>query len=374
MTDLLPPVVLLGHNDTPIWGMSAAERVRRMTAQAKLPLADEMPTHGPVLLVNLAYAFDPAWLNFIASRSDCVLTLGGRPVLANVGDVAAAGALVHAIETDAPVSPQPGLAMLAVEQGIDVHNAELRKREQPFLLPLKPDTVPAIERASYYGAYKGVTDLLTKYLWPELALHLTRAAARLGMTPNLVTAIGAAFCVAATFAFLDGRYWLGLGLGFVFMVLDTVDGKLARTTITSSWWGNIFDHGIDLVHPPFWWWAWAVGLTVYGLPLDRETNMLVLATIIGGYVLGRVIEGIFLGRFGMHIHVWRRIDSQFRLITARRNPNIVLLVVAMIFARPDLGLIAVAWWTVISLLFHLVRLGQAFVARAQGRPIISWLS
>ncbi len=32
---------------------------------------------------------------------------------------------------------------------------------------------------------------------------------------------------------------------------------------------------------------------------------------------------------GMHIHVWRPIDSQFRLITARRNPNMVILVAAL---------------------------------------------
>ncbi len=40
---------------------------------------------------------------------------------------------------------------------------------------LTPAAVPAIERASYVGAYKGVTDLLTKYLWPEWALAITRA-------------------------------------------------------------------------------------------------------------------------------------------------------------------------------------------------------
>ena len=48
-----------------------------------------------------------------------------------------------------------------------------------------------------------------------------------------------------------------MAAGLVFMVLDTVDGKLARCTITSSGWGNVFDHGVDLIHPPFWWWAWA---------------------------------------------------------------------------------------------------------------------
>src|SRR3546814_4775741 len=97
----------------------------------------------------------------------------------------------------------------------------------------------AIERKSYFGAYKGVTDALTKYLWPELALWLTRGAASIGMTPNMVTAIGAALCVYATYLFAYGHYWTGMLAAFIFMVLDTVDGKLARCTITSSKWGNV---------------------------------------------------------------------------------------------------------------------------------------
>ena len=97
---------------------------------------------------------------------------------------------------------------------------------------------------------------------------LTRIAARIGMSPNMVTAIGAILCVAAFFLFRDGHYWAGMAAGLVFMVLDTVDGKLARCTITSSKWGDVVDHGIDLVHPPFWWWAWGAGLATWGLALS----------------------------------------------------------------------------------------------------------
>jgi hypothetical protein len=76
----------------------------------------------------------------------------------------------------------------------------------------------------------------------------------------------------------------------------------------------------------------------------------------------------------MHIHVWRRFDSRFRLFTARRNPNMVILFVSMVFGRPDLGLIAVAWWTAIACLVHAVRLVQAWWYRSRGGVITSWLS
>ena len=362
----LPIVLPIGSNDTRAWGLTALERLRRIAAKQGFTVADATPA-GPALLVDLGHAFDPAWLKFAAQHPDTAITLGGRPVLAHVTDAEAA-ASVRAGTVPA------GVRTLAVEDGIDLHNQELRKREVPFLLPLTPKGVPAVERASYYGAYKGVTDILTKYLWPELAFHLTRGAARVGLTPNMVTVIGLAFCVAAFFAFWDGRYWLGMGLGFVFMVLDTVDGTLARCTVTSSKIGNILDHGADLVHPPFWWWAWAEGLREYGRPLPDDLYWPVLGIIVGGYVVGRFIEGVFMRAWGMHIHVWRPVDSRFRLITARRNPNMVILFAATLFARPDLGLIAVAVWTLLSILFHLVRLLQAGAVSAAGRPITSWLS
>jgi hypothetical protein len=36
-------------------------------------------------------------------------------------------------------------------------------------------------------------------------------------------------------------------------------------------------------------------------------------------------------------------------------------------------LLAVVWWTILSLAFHLVRLAQAFAWRARGHAITSWL-
>ena len=365
-----PVVESVGANPMRLWGLTATERVGRIARSAKLDSA-EAGGPGPRLLANAAFAFDPSWLRHAAAVPGFVLTLGDVPALAHARDADEAEEIRGAMLGGRP-SPIPALAF---EDGPTIENKALRKRETPFLLPLTRETVRQVERASYFGAYKGVTDLLTKYLWPEWALVLTRIAARLGITPNTVTAIGAAFCVAATVAFAYGYYWTGLLLGLAFMVLDTVDGKLARCTITSSWWGNIFDHGMDLVHPPFWWWFWATGLAAWGLAYDTATFWWVQGVIQGGYLVQRLIEGVFMRRNGMmHIHVWRRFDSQFRLITARRNPNMVILFVSLPFGRPDLGLIAVAWWTAISCAVHLVRVIQASIVRARGGAITSWLA
>ena len=366
-------VETVGSNPTRLWGLTASRRTERLAGASGLSFVQASdPADGGILLVNEAFAFDPAWFRHAVASPGLVLTSGGVPVLAHASDAAEAVALRNAMVTGSAFAGLPGLDIVAFEDGPTIENKQLRKRETPFLMPLRPDTVRAIERASYFGAYKGVTDVLTKYLWPEWALVLTRICARLGITPNMVTAVGAILCVAATFAFADGRYWLGMALGLGFMVLDTVDGKLARCTITSSWWGNIFDHGLDLVHPPFWWWFWATGLATWGLAYDEATFWWVQGAIQGGYLVQRLIEGAFMRLYGgMHIHVWRRFDSRFRLFTARRNPNMVILFASMLFARPDIGLIAVAWWTAISCAVHAVRLAQAMLSR---KPIVSWLS
>jgi phosphatidylglycerophosphate synthase len=362
--------VSVGDNPARPFGMDARERACRLATNAGFECADGIEAGRAALIASMAYGWDPAWLRAMRNRPRSVLTLGGRPVMAHVPGGEDASPIANALGTGTKIE---GYDVLTSETA-ELSYAELRKRDRPFVLPLDPNDPEPVERAAYDAAYKGVTDALTLYLWRKPAFYLTRWAALAGLSPNFVTFVGAVLCVLAFFLFWRGDYWPGIVSGFIFMVLDTVDGKLARCTGASSKWGNVFDHGIDLVHPPFWWWAWEHGLDVYGRPLEPVYAIIVLWTIIGGYVAQRIIEGLSIKRFeGMEIHVWRPLDSKFRLITARRNPNMVILVLALLFRRPDVGLELVAWWTLISLIFHAVRLAQMTERQARGQRIVSWL-
>jgi phosphatidylglycerophosphate synthase len=362
--------VPVGENPARPFGKDARDRACRLATNAGFECADGPQRGRPALLASMGYGWDPVWLKEMRNRPRTILTLGGKPVLAHVPEGADADAVAKAIENGSAID---GFAFVAAETA-ELENKALRKRERPFVLPLDPNDPEPVERAAYDAAYKGVTDALTLYLWRKPAFYLTRWAARAGLAPNFITLIGAILCVFAFFLFWRGDYWLGVLSGFIFMVLDTVDGKLARCTGASSKWGNVFDHGIDLVHPPFWWWAWEHGLIAYGQPLEPVYATMVLWVIVGGYVAQRVIEGLSIQRFnGMEIHVWRPLDSKFRLVTARRNPNMVILVAALLFRRPDTGLVLVAWWTLISLIFHAVRLAQMTERQARGVKIASWL-
>jgi phosphatidylglycerophosphate synthase len=368
MSEGVPAVEPVGSNPAKLWGLTAEQRLVRIAAAQGLR-TDEVG--GARILVNLGFVFDPAWLRWVAERPGRAVSRGGVPVLAHC-EGGSADAVRCAMEEDRMPEPSPGLDLVEQEEFGPVHNSQLRRRDQPFIERLTEGSAPAIERTSYYASYKGVTDLLTKYLWPEWAFQLTRIAARLGISPNAVTLAGFVLCFAAGYAFYRGWYWSGMAAALAFMVFDTVDGKLARCTITSSKLGDVLDHGIDHVHPPIWWWAWGVGLAEYGRPLHPDLHTAAMAAAIGGYFVLRAIEGLFLLYFSIQIHVWQKLDSSFRLVSARRNPNMVILFIALLPGHPHIGFVALAAWTIISCIFHLGRLVQAWRQHRRG-SVESWL-
>src|SRR5690606_16178719 len=79
----------------------------------------------------------------------------------------ALAAVLAAPHIEAEAQDIVGLSMLGpAELGRRYNNVALRKRAQPFAVRLTPGTVAEAERLTFDGAYKGVTDFVTKYLWP----------------------------------------------------------------------------------------------------------------------------------------------------------------------------------------------------------------
>lgn len=369
--------IILGGSTAQIWGMRAGERLRRGLLRVGVSMLLDpaaRPDQGAVLLVDDHWVFDEPLLSALAKTDHTLLvdTDTGRVVAAKVlaADVGEVAAVIEA-GTGLDTLPER-LHRRDVAGVVGSFNDELRKKELPYLLRLTPETRAAVERRMFQASYKGVTDIVTKYWWPRPAEVVTRWCAARNFSPNQVTAVGFLFVLYSFWAFWNGHYLSGLASGWVMTFLDTVDGKLARCTLTSSPIGGAFDHGIDLIHPPFWWWAWVVGLAVHGTPLPPDETTLVLGVILGGYVLQRILEGIFIQLFGMHMHVWRRFDSFFRLITARRNPNLVILTPAALLGEPATGIVLVALWTFLSLIVHALQIVQGLWARRHG-PLKSWL-
>jgi len=374
-------VILLGDESSRLWGISGRERLRRAfrragLAEERLSPAAALPAEGEVIIARMDYLYEESLVRALVGAGDVLLTEGaggtGLPVAARV-DAPLAELVLRHIETGGEAPAPSSLRRAGPGELGSSYDHALRKRAQPYLRSMQTTPRIELERLSFAGAYKGVTDFVTKWLWPAPAMVVTRWAAQRGISPNSVTFVSLIFVLLALWLFAEGMFAAGLVAAWVMTFLDTVDGKLARVTLTSTKWGNVFDHGIDLIHPPFWYWAWWYGLGAGGVALGMSIDLAFWIVFVG-YFVGRALEGLFIWQFGIELHAWRRVDSWFRLFTARRNPNLAILTAAVLLGRPDAGLVGVAFWTVASTLFHVVRIGQAFLARNAGRRPVSWLA
>ena len=255
----------------------------------------------------------------------------------------------------------------------DGYIKSLRKSELPYVLNIYETPILDIMRKQFKSSYKGITDFVTKWFWPIPAFYVTRLCAYLRMTPNQVTTIGFFLMLAATYFFWNGAWAFGFLCGWMMTFLDTVDGKLARTTMTYSYWGNIYDHGIDLVHPPFWYWAWFMGLG--GSYQFSEPLFIALLSIWVGYIVDRIIEGIFMRRHGFHIHVWTRFNSGLRFFIARRNPNTFIMMIGIMMTlfwsgAGEWAFLLIAIWTWVCIGANFATLIAGYIAKG---PLISWM-
>ena len=345
------------ESDIRLWGLTSRERLGRMLDRIGIhdSLSDvrSISPGSSVLILRGDFIFDERVLRSLSKEKNLILEMepgsDSVPVAAHV-EADLAHSVSQSMEAE-QFAEMPDLRRVTLEDLSGSFSNELRKADHPYVLPIREDNRQGLEQHLFSGSYKGVTDLVTKFCWPVPAQWATRLCALAGISPNQVTSLSLGFVILAGILFSYGYFFLGLAFGWVMTFLDTVDGKLARVTVTSSKWGNIFDHGIDLIHPPLWYLAWGVGLTSFSPILYSLTLVSTCWVIVIGYIVGRIVEGIFqwwLG--GFVIFCWRPFDSYFRLITARRNPNMIFLTGSILIGRPDLGLEAVAIWTVLSTL------------------------
>ena len=363
---------ILGQSGVSLWGLASHERLARQLARIDgVELSHEAPGSlaGKALLVRADYLFEPRTLQGLLQRGG-VLMDGDAPAAAalEASQAQAAEALLRG-EADSAADglPRLGAADLAAFEG------ELRLATPPLLERITPERASALEDRLYGASYKGITDFVTKWWWPVPAKAVVRACANQRISPNAVTLAGFLLMLATCWLLFKGWLWAGLLPAWLMTFLDTVDGKLARVTVQSSQAGHWLDHGMDIIHPPFWYWLWGLSLTplepVWGLGFDA-----LLTLTVGGYLAGRLIEAAFHALGSVSLFAWRPFDAYFRLFTARRNPCLVILTLCLLAGAPVAGFALVALWTALSSLVLLARLGIATGSRIKHGPLQSWLA
>ncbi len=366
---------VVGECDVSLWGISPFERLRRHLAAADVTdvaTAERgAAPGGSTILLRADWLFEQRTIDDLLAHAPVVVMRDRTPVAAHVPAALVADTVAW-LEGSRTTAPE-GLPETSVVALSPAYSQKLLNAEPPHVFPVHAGHRAALERHLFDGSYKGITDIVTKFLWPAPARAVVRFCAGLGISPNAVTISSVVLVVVATWLFWHGYYGLGLVLGWLMTFFDTVDGKLARVTVHATSIGHVLDKATDLIHPPIWYIAWGYGLQAHGGP-PGAALMDVYAVILAGYVLGRLIEGAFewlLGSF--QIYAWQPIDAWVRLIIARRNPNLVLLTVSLVAGRPDIGLYAVAAWTALSTVYLAVRLLQGMFFRLTRGPLESWM-
>jgi phosphatidylglycerophosphate synthase len=373
---------LLGECQQKIWGRDVAvllaELLHRQGIEPFSSGGEDSAQDDSVAIFRVDYFFDRSAVKLILASPDNAIVEWRDSGRAQPVAVCCAASEVdrwRALILGEPRSEQDlpqGVELIDAANPPTVFEDQVRKRSHPLIRPIDAATRDEIETRTFELAYKGVTDIVTKYVFPRPAFYATQFSARLGIKPNTVTALSLLLVFVVLYLFATGQFALGLVLGFAMSFLDTVDGKLARVTQTSSRFGNYFDHLIDMIHPPFWWiaWWWGAGITLDPVPGWWDAAGI---AVFAGYIALRLLEWRFIAIFGVRIHTWQRWDSRFRLISSRRNPNLILLSAATLCGRPDLGLAAVALWTVGCLAIHGARWVQAWFSVQRSGPLSSWL-
>jgi phosphatidylglycerophosphate synthase len=229
-----------------------------------------------------------------------------------------------------------------------------------------------VERFLFWSNYKGSTDFFTKYVYPPLVWILVRPLARWGVHPNWVTAISIVLTLAVVPLAAAGHFLAGFLCAYGMSVLDSVDGKLARLTFTDSKLGNILDHGLDLVHPPFWYCAWAYGLTLGSTENGGGdvSSPVFLASLgmLALYVIDRLILKIYPTRFGRGLHTHAALDGLVRTFISRRNINLPLFTVGYYLGFGIETIYLIVAWQAVTCLYHGLRTAWILAYDRPGMP------
>ncbi|WP_018221443.1 DUF5941 domain-containing protein [Salinispora pacifica] len=240
------PTVALVLAGPPVPGRTAVREDRGQVVAAGAPAALGGEATG---VFGGALRVDPANLP--------VLVAAARAIAAEVVPVGAAA--VHGVVDDGPAVDRLFANLVARDVVTFAHRVRLLVAHR---IAAADDPAAADDRAAAEAAVAAVDpdraelrlsvkerdDFFTTFFVSTWSPYVTKAAARLRLSPTTVTMISVAFAVAAALLFgVGGRPALVAGAVLLYLgfVLDCVDGQLARYTRSFSAWGGWLDTMAD---------------------------------------------------------------------------------------------------------------------------------
>ena len=260
-------------------------------------------------------------------------------------------------------SRELGLAVTELA-GLDQYVASLRLTMSPYLARLTDRSqLPTVDRLMYRRMFKGVIDAVALYGYYHLVRWITRHLSRTSLTPNLFTVLSMVGIWAAIPCFATGHHGWGILLAWVGVILDSVDGKLARLRLHLSDAMGDFEHLIAM--PGLGLWYLSLGWYFSGGGLFTNTPI-ALATwaLIAIFLIDRGLSGVFRALYKQKLFDYRPIDAAFHLIACRRNISLLMYSVGLCLGLAQEAFYAIAVWMAIGMAFHSFRF--AWIAFTDG--------
>lgn len=221
-----------------------------------------------------------------------------------------------------------------------------RRRDVPLVFEM-PQTRADAARCGeklLAQAQKGCLDWPARFIHPPIENTMVRLLLPTPITPNMVTVFTAVVGAASIAGFATGWLWTGLLLMLFLGPLDGVDGKLARTRLQFSRWGDL-EHVVDKIVE----YGAFIALGGYLASTVGHYGPWLLAAITITFALAEAVQGEFFNRYtGAQLDdagLWQR---RVRLVAGRRNTFFWLMLPFAIFGKWEAGLIAIAVYSTVT--------------------------
>lgn len=349
-------IIDVGDAAVPAWAedarLACPVRVETGAGDTGDRLRHALAAGESLLVTDAASLADARLYRYLA---DCSGSYAVRANKAAIGRVEPADAaqILSAPTLDAAIGHLPEVA----QDDFPAFVAKLRRSLPYYLFSVaNPAERKTVERFLFWSNYKGSTDFFTKYVYPPLVWAMVPPLARARVHPNTVTAISILLTVLAVPLFATGHFWWGFACAYGMSVLDSVDGKLARLTFTDSAIGNVLDHGLDIVHPPFWYFGWAIGLLGGWAATDWSQPLWQAAWVmLGLYVLDRLILAVYRAKYKRGLHTHAAMDALVRTFISRRNINLPFFTIAYATGFGAQAFCIIVLWQALTCAYHGLR-------------------
>lgn len=244
---------------------------------------------------------------------------------------------------------------------VPAYDPELRGETAPYCEKMHTETDLTrgwrllIDRVS-----KRPVDLVEKYIAPPIENWLVRLFCETAVTPNQVTLLAIAFALAGASLFYQGWFFLAVFFAWVAVVLDGVDGKLARVKLMTSPVGKL-EHVAGFFYENAWYLALAARLARTHDPVAWNIGLLITVCDLFDNLIG----SLFTVARGRTLDEMSSFDRWFRLIGGRRSIYLLILLAGFALGVPVHALPAVLGWAAATVLIHAGRAAYHLLCRDQ---------